>query len=225
MSFIVAVDGPCGSGKGTITKRVQNRMSLMSLDSGILYRCVTLEAINNDLNETNVEQVLKLLDYIDIQIENTNELDIVYLNGNDVTARIRDFDVSTLVSKISPIIPLRERIIAFQHKLSDGKNVIVEGRDTGTVVYPNANVKIFLDADVEVRARRRYEEYIKNGNYISYDDVLDSMRKRDSDDYHRPFGALKKAEDAILVDSTSMTIDEVVDHICDLINEKMNVKN
>lgn len=221
MSFVVAVDGPCGSGKGTITKRVQKKLGLMNLDSGILYRCVTLEAIYNNLNEENTEQILKLLDYIDIQIENTDEKDIVFLNGNDVTDRIRDFDVSTLVSKVSPIIPLRERIVEFQRKLTAGKNVIVEGRDTGTVVFPNADIKIYLDANVEVRARRRYEEYIKNGNYLSFEEVLESMRQRDMDDYHKPYGALKQAEDATLIDSTNMSIDEVVENICRLIQEKL----
>ena len=220
MGIIIAIDGPCGSGKGTITKKVQKKLGLVNIDSGSLFRCVTLTAIDNDLDETNVEQILKLLDLIDIQIEDDGEKDVIYLNGIDVSARIRDFDVSTLVSKIAPIIPLRERMLEFQHKLAYGKNVIIEGRDIGTEVFPNADVKIYLDADVNERAKRRHQEYISNGNYLNFDQVLESMKQRDSDDFHRPYGALKQAEDAIYVDSTNMSIDEVVSEIINIIDDK-----
>ena len=171
MSFIVAVDGPAGSGKGTITKRIKKEMGLVNLDTGITYRCVALQAIRHGLTAENESEIIDLLDDIDIKIENKDEKDIIYLNGEDVSTEIREKPVTNAVSPISSIIPVRKKMIELQRKLAEGKNVIVEGRDIGTVVFPNADLKIYLDADESVRVKRRYDESVKSGINISYEEV------------------------------------------------------
>ena len=224
MNFIVAVDGPAGSGKGTITKRIEKEMGLVNLDTGATYRCVALQALRHGLTAENEREIIDLLDDIDIKIENEGEKDKIYLNGEDVSSEIRETPVTNAVSPISSIIPVREKMIELQRKLAEGKNVIVEGRDIGTVVFPNADLKIYLDADESVRAKRRYEESIKSGIDISYEEVAEHIKWRDKNDKEKKFGALKKAEDAIVVDTTNLTIDEVVEKIKELIKERMKMK-
>lgn len=225
MSFIVAVDGPAGSGKGTITKRIEKEMGLVNLDTGATYRCVALQALRHGLTVENESEIIDLLDDIDIKIENEGEKDKIYLNGEDVSSEIRETPVTNAVSPISSIIPVREKMIELQRKLAEGKNVIVEGRDIGTVVFPNADLKIYLDADESVRVKRRYEESIKSGIDISYEEVAEHIQWRDKNDKEKKFGALKKAEDAVVVDTTNLTIEEAVEKIKELIKEKMKMKN
>lgn len=223
MSFIVAVDGPAGSGKGTITKRIQKELGLINLDTGATYRCVALEALRNGYSVNEEEKITKLIDDMNIEIENTEEKDIIYLNGEDVSKEIRKMEVTKIVSEISSIIPVREKLVLFQRKMTEGKDVIVEGRDIGTVVFPNADLKIYLDASVEVRAKRRYKENLEKNIESNYEEVLENIRKRDEIDKNKKFGALIKAEDAIVVDSSDLTIDEVTKKIKDLIEEKRRI--
>lgn len=224
MSFIVAVDGPAGSGKGTITKRIEKELGLVNLDTGATYRCVALEALRHGLTVNDEEEIVKLLDNMDIKIENEGEKDIIYLNGEDVTKTIRETPVTEAVSPMSAIIPVREKMIKLQRKLAEGKNVIVEGRDIGTVVFPHADLKIYLDADEEIRAKRRYEESIKSGIDITYDEVLKHIQWRDMNDKSKKVGALKKADDAIVIDTSDMTIEEVVQTVKREIERRMSMK-
>lgn len=224
MSFIVAVDGPAGSGKGTITKLISEEMGLVNLDTGATYRCVALQAIRYGLTVGDESAIIDLLDDIDIKIENEGEKDKIYLNGEDVSSEIRETPVTNAVSPISSIIPVRKKMIELQRKLAEGKNVIVEGRDIGTVVFPNADLKIYLDADEAVRVKRRYEESIKSGIDISFEEVEKHIQWRDQNDKRKKFGALKKAEDAIVVDTTNLTIEEVVEIIKELIRGRMYMK-
>ena len=217
MSYIVAVDGPAGSGKGTITKRIKEEIGLLNLDTGATYRCVALMAIRNGLTEKDEEKIIALLDKIKIEIENEGNVDKIFLNGEDVTKKIREKDVTAVVSKISSIIPVREKMVELQRKMAEGKNVIAEGRDIGTVVFPNANLKIYLDANEEVRAKRRYKENIASGMETTYEEVLENIKQRDKNDKEKKVGALKKAEDAILIDTSYLTIDEVVQKVKELI--------
>ena len=221
MGFIVAVDGPAGSGKGTITKRIEKEMGLINLDTGATYRCVALQAIRNGLTVKDEKEIIDLLDDIDIKIESEGEKDKIFLNGEDVSAEIRETPVTNAVSPISSILEVREKMIKLQRKLAEGKNVIVEGRDIGTVVFPDADLKIYLDADESVRVKRRYEESIKSGIDISYEEVEKHIKWRDKNDKNKKYGALKKAEDAVIVDTTNMTIEEATERIKELINEKM----
>ncbi len=224
MSFIVAVDGPAGSGKGTITKRIEKELGLINLDTGATYRCVALEALRHEYTVNDSEQIIQLLDDIDIRIENEGAEDIILLNGEDVSREIRDTPVTEAVSPISSIIPVREKMVALQRQLAEGKNVIVEGRDIGTVVFPNADLKIYLDANEEVRAQRRYKESKEKGIDTTYEEVLKHIKWRDTNDKSKKVGALKKAEDAIVIDTSEMTIDEVVEKIKGVIKEKMKEK-
>ena len=217
--MIVAVDGPAGSGKGTVTKRIEKELGFLNLDTGATYRCVALQVLRENVSLKDEEKIIKIANDIDIKIDNTGDKDIILLNGEDVSKEIRAKEVTSIVSQVSSIIPVREKMVEVQRKLANGKNVIVEGRDIGTVVFPNANIKIYLDASEEVRAKRRYEENIQNGINTTYEEVLENVKMRDYNDMHKKFGALKKAEDAIVVDSTNLTIDEVVEKIKYIIKE------
>ena len=215
--MIVAVDGPAGSGKGTVTKRIEKELGFLNLDTGATYRCVALQVLRENVSLKDEEKIIKIANDIDIKIDNTGDKDIILLNGEDVSKEIRAKEVTSIVSQVSSIIPVREKMVEVQRKLANGKNVIVEGRDIGTVVFPNANIKIYLDASEEVRAKRRYEENIQNGINTTYEEVLENVKMRDYNDMHKKFGALKRADDAIVVDSSNLTIDEVVEKIKDII--------
>ena len=218
--MIVAVDGPAGSGKGTVTKRIEKELGFLNLDTGATYRCVALEVLRRGISLNDEKEIIKVANEIDIQIKNEGEKDIILLNGEDVSKEIRTKEVTQIVSQVSSIIPVREKMVEVQRNLAKGKNVIVEGRDIGTVVFPNADIKIYLDASEEVRAKRRYEENKQNGIDTTYEEVLENVRMRDYNDMHKKVGALKKADDAILVDSTNLSIDEVVNKIKEIIINK-----
>ena len=218
--MIVAVDGPAGSGKGTITKKIAEEMGFLNLDTGATYRCVALETYRNNLDIVKDEQkIIEIANKIDIEIDSSGKKDIILLNGEDVTSKIRTKEVTAIVSQVSSIIPVRKKMVDVQRKLAKGKNVIVEGRDIGTVVFPNADLKIYLDASVEVRANRRFKEEKEKETNITYEEVLESIKQRDYNDMHKKFGALKKAEDAILIDTSNLSIDEVVEKVKGLIRK------
>lgn len=221
--MIVAVDGRAGSGKGTVTKRIEEELGFLSLDTGATYRCVALEVLRNSLNLKDEKEIIEIANNIDIKIDNTGEKDIILLNNEDVSKEIRTKEVTSIVSQISSIIPVREKMVEIQRQLANGKDVIVEGRDIGTVVFPNADLKIYLDASEEIRAKRRYDENVQNGMDITYEEVLENVKMRDYNDMNKPYGALKKAEGAIVIDSTDLTIEEVVEKIKNLIKEKQGV--
>ena len=215
--MIIAVDGPAGSGKGTVTKRIEKELGFLNLDTGATYRCVALQVLRENVSLKDEEEIIKIANDIDIKINNTGDKDIILLNGEDVSKEIRTKEVTSIVSQVSSIIPVREKMVEVQRKLANGKNVIVEGRDIGTVVFPNADIKIYLDASEEIRAQRRYEENKQNGIDTTYEEVLENVKMRDYNDMHKKVGALKKAEDAIVVDSTNLTIDQVVEKVKNII--------
>ena len=216
--MIVAVDGPAGSGKGTVTKRIEKELGFLNLDTGATYRCVALATLKNNVKLEETEKIIQIANEINIEIDNTQEKDIILLNG-DVSKEIRSKEVTAIVSQISSIIPVRERMVEVQRKLATGKNVIVEGRDIGTVVFPNADLKIYLDASEEIRAKRRYKENMENGINTTYEEVLENVKLRDYNDKNKKVGALKKAEDAVVIDSSKMNIDEVVEKVKELIKQ------
>lgn len=217
--MIVAVDGPAGSGKGTVTKKIEEELGFLNLDTGATYRCVALQTLREGLKLENEKEIIEIANSIDIKIDNTGDKDIILLNGEDVSKEIRTKEVTAIVSQISSIIPVRERMVEVQRSLAKGKNVIVEGRDIGTVVFPNADVKIYLDASEEIRAKRRYDENVQNGIDTTYEEVLENVKMRDYNDMHKPYGALKKADDAVVVDSTNLSIEEVVEKIKNIIKD------
>ena len=221
MSFIVGIDGPAGSGKGTVTKRVANELGLINIDTGSTYRCVALEALNKKVALEDKEKIIEIAKSISIDIIPNKEGDRVYLNEEDVTLAIRSKEVTSIVSQISSINEVRFAMVDLQRKLAQGKNVIMEGRDICTYVFPNADVKIYLDASIEERAKRRFKENQEKKIDMSYEEVYESIRLRDENDMKKEIGALKKAEDSIVIDTTNLSIDEVVERVIRIIKEKI----
>ena len=220
MSFVVAIDGPAGSGKGTITKLVGEKTGLINIDTGAMYRCVTLYMLRNNINLEETEKINKMLNEIDIEFKKENEIDKVYLNKEDVTKEIRSKAVNEFVSQVSHVVEIRENITNLSRKVAEGKNVIMEGRDIGTNVFPNADIKIYLDATPEERANRRMKQNEEKGIDMSYEEVLKNIKFRDNNDKTSKVAPLKQAKDAIYIDTTDMTIPEVVEKITNLVLEK-----
>ena len=221
MSFVVAIDGPAGSGKGTIAKKISKELGLVNLDTGATYRCVALQSIKENVPLSDEKGIIKLLDNINIQFEISEPTDIVILNGKDVTKDIRTKEVTNIVSQVSSIKEVRFKMVDIQRKMAQGKNVVMEGRDIGTYVFPNADVKIYLDATLEERAKRRYKENVEKGIYTTYEEVVENLELRDKNDKAKEIGALKVAEDAIIIDSTKLSIEQVVEKVKNIIKEKM----
>lgn len=220
MSFIVGIDGPAGSGKGTVTKQVANRLGLINIDTGSTYRCVALETINQGVRLEEKDKIIEIAKTIKVDIQALPEGDRIFLNGKEVTKEIRSKEVTEIVSQISSIKEVRFEMVNLQRRLAEGKDVIMEGRDICTYVFPNADVKIYLDASIEERAKRRYKEMQEKNINMSYEEVEENIRKRDENDKAKEIGALKKAEDSIVVDTTSLTIEQVVEKIIEIINNK-----
>mgnify|MGYP004617393309 FL=1 len=220
MSFIVAIDGPAGAGKGTITKLVGEKLNLMNIDTGATYRCVTLAVIENGYTLKEEEKIVDLLDKISIEFKKEK----TYLNNKDVTKEIRTSKVDNMVSQVSHIQRVRDCMAEFQRKMAKGKDVIMEGRDIGTNVFPEADVKIYLDATPEERAKRRMLQNEEKGIQIPLEEIIENIKFRDNNDKTSKVAPLKMAEDAIYVDSTELTIDEVVNKIIDIINQKKGQK-
>lgn len=223
MSFVVAIDGPAGTGKGTITGLISKEMGLVNIDTGATYRCVALSTIRNNIKLEETEKIIKLLDSIEIDMKNDNGVQTVFLNGEDVTTEIRSKEVTKIVSQVSSIKEVRFKMVDIQRKLAEGKDVIMEGRDITTYVFPNADVKIYLDADEEERAKRRYKELQEKNVEMSYEEVLENIRARDKNDREKEIGALKIVEDATYIDTTNMTIEQVKQAVIEVIKiEKKN---
>lgn len=221
MGFVVAIDGPAGSGKGTITKLVGEKLDFVTFDTGAMYRAVSYYMIKNSISLTDKISIEKMLSEIDIKIEFENKMQVLYLNSQKLIKELRTKEVNEIVSQVSHIPQVRTAMVDLQRKLANGINVILEGRDIGTNVFPNANVKIYLDASAEERANRRLKQNLENGiTNISYEEILENIKFRDNNDKTSDVAPLKKADDAIVVDSTDMSIDEVVETILKIIDEK-----
>ena len=225
MSFIVAMDGPAGTGKGTITNLISKEMGLVNIDTGATYRCVALYAIKNNIKLEEKEKIIESLPNIHIDMKNEQGVQKVYLNNEDVTSEIRSKEVTKIVSQVSSIVEVRFAMVEVQRNLAKGKDVIMEGRDITTYVFPNADVKIYLDADEEERAKRRYKEMQEKGIEMTYDEVLKNIQIRDKNDKEKEIGALKIAEDAIYIDTTNLSIEEVKEKVKKIITEKYKNKN
>ena len=220
MSFIVAIDGPAGTGKGTVTKILAKKFKLVNIDTGGMYRCVTLAMLNRGIKLEELDKIVELLENIQIEIKYEKDKQLFYLDGEDVTEKIRSKEVSDLVSQVSSIKEVRFAMVKLQRKLAEGKNVIMEGRDIGTYVFPKADVKIYLDADLEERAKRRYIQNMEKGINTSYLEVLENVKQRDKNDLSKKIGALRVAPDAEVVDSTQISIQQVVREMTAIINNK-----
>ena len=215
--MIIAIDGPAGSGKSTIAKLVALELGFEYLDTGAMYRMVTLLLVNKKISLEDIRSIEKELKNMKIDILNNR----FFLNNVDVTDEIRTPIVSENVSKVAKIKEIRYKMVELQREISKSKNTILDGRDIGTVVFPNAEIKIYLIADEVERAKRRYSE-LKNNSEISFEDVLKNIIERDRIDSTRVESPLKKAEDAIEIDTTGNTIEEVKEKILLVIEEYKN---
>jgi cytidylate kinase len=220
MAFVVAIDGPAGSGKGTITKLVGSKMNLVNIDTGAMYRCVALDCLRKNIDSTNLEGIEEVLKNIKINFKKENDKELVFLNGENVTEEIRKTLVDNNVAKFAAVKIIRDKVTPMQREMGEKTDVIMEGRDIGTVVFPDADVKIFLDCSVEERARRRYKQDLEKGIQTTYEEVLESIKERHKLETEREVAPFVKAEDAILVDSSNMTIEEVTNRIVEIIKEK-----
>lgn len=221
MGFIVAVDGTAGSGKGSITKIVAERLNLTAIDTGAMYRCVALAMLEQNIKLEELSKIAELLKNIKIEFVEDETGKKVFLNGKDVSLKIRTVEVTEYTSPVATIGIVREHLVKLQRKMAESIDVIMEGRDIGTNVFPNADVKIYLDATPEERAKRRFRQNKDNGIDTPYEEILKNVIDRDYRDSHREISPLTKAPDAIYVDSTGMTVEEEAEEVIRIIKEKM----
>jgi len=219
MSFNIAIDGPAGAGKSTIARRAAAEMGFIYVDTGALYRSVAYYCITNGADLNVPESIEKLLPGITPELRFIDGVQHVFVNGSDVSDKIRTPEVSMAASKVSAIPAVRAFLFDLQQKISRENDIIMDGRDIGTVVLPNADLKIFLTASPEARADRRFAELKNKENAPSYEQVLADIIKRDHDDSTRAIAPLKQAEDAVLLDTTSLDLEQSVKAVMDLVKK------
>ena len=220
MSFNIAVDGPAGAGKSTIAKLVAKKMNLIYVDTGAMYRAMALYLLRMGVDINDDDAVIKECVNADITIKYEDGAQVVYLNGDNVNAFLRTQEVGNAASKTSVLAPLRAHLLSLQQNLAKTSDCIMDGRDIGTCVLPNADVKIYLTASSEVRAKRRYDELTAKGEICDLAKIKADIEERDYRDMNRETAPLKQAEDAVLVDSSYMTIEEVVEEIIKISERK-----
>lgn len=217
----IAIDGPSGAGKSTISRKAAEKFGFIYVDTGAIYRTIGLATKIRGVSLDDTAAVVALLPTLEIELKyNDAGEQHMYLDGNDVSRDIRLPEVSMLASKVSAIPAVREFLVDMQRGMAEKYDVIMDGRDIGTVILPNADLKIFLTADVRDRAHRRYEELRAKGMEKPFDEVLAEMEKRDEQDTQRAAAPLKAADDAVLLDTSGNTLEESIDEVCRLISEK-----
>jgi len=221
--MIIAIDGPAAAGKSTVAKKIANQLNYVYIDTGAMYRAITLAANINGIDYEDELNLAKLTKNTSITFKQNDGMQQVFINNKDVTLDIRNQDVTNNVSTVAKHQKVREILVEKQRELAQNKHVVMDGRDIGSHVLPNADVKLFLVASVEERAKRRHEENLANGFESNLDQLKEEIRKRDQIDSEREVSPLVKAEDAIEVDTTNMNIDEVTNYILSIISNKMKV--
>ena len=217
----IAIDGPAGAGKSSIAKALSKRLGYIYIDTGAMYRAVALFFLDEGVKDSEDSRIESLLEKLDISIKYEDGTQKVFLNGVDVSDKLRLEQIGKLASKFSAIGSVREKLVALQRKLAKKENVVMDGRDIGTVVLPNADLKIYLSASSKVRAKRRYLELLEKGNTdLDINLIEDEIIKRDEADINREISPLKQAEDAYYLDSSDMTLEEVVSKILSMVKEE-----
>ena len=210
MNKIIAIDGPAGSGKGTLAKALAERLNLVNIDTGATYRCLALKVLREGIALEDEDLIVELSKTIAIDLKQDGT---VFLDGEDVTKEIRSNEVTQIVSPISSIVRLRKNMVDIQRKIAEGKDVVMEGRDITTVVFPKAKYKFYLDAALESRAQRRFKETQEKGIDMSYQEVYNNIEERDYNDMNKEVGALKRTKEQIYIDTTNLTVEEEVEII------------
>lgn len=217
----IAIDGPAGAGKSTVAKKIADELNYVYVDTGAMYRAITWDALQSRVDVHNEEQLMNRIETFELELIPRSNGQKVQLNGKDITEQIRQRDVTNHVSFVASHEKVRAAMVKLQQKMASKKGVVMDGRDIGTAVLPNAEVKIFLNATLEERARRRYEELKAKGIEQSLEQLTKEMKLRDERDSTREFAPLRKAEDAISVDTTGLSIDEVAERIISIAKQKM----
>lgn len=213
--MVVAIDGPCGSGKGTIAKILSEKLNLVNIDTGATYRCLALKTLENNIELKDEQKIIELSENLNVEFKEGK----VFLDGKDVSKKIREKEVTQIVSPISSIIEVRKNMVELQRKMASTYDVILEGRDITTVVFPNAEYKFYLDATLEERVNRRIKQNKEMNIDMSEEEIRKNISDRDYNDMNKPVGALKRTEDQIYIDSTNMTIEEVVEKMISIIEK------
>ncbi len=216
----VAVDGPAGAGKSTISKEVAKRLGFVYIDTGAMYRAIGLAAVRRGIETTDAEGVESILSEVEVAISHNQDGQQIFLNGENVSEEIRLPEISVAASNVAVIPAVRLKLVELQRRMAEETDVIMDGRDIGTYVLPDAEVKIFLTASVEERAKRRLKELEEKGIETDLEAVLSDMQYRDKNDSGREFAPLKAAEDSIPFDNTDITLSRAVDKICEIIKER-----
>lgn len=220
--YIIAIDGGAGTGKSTVSNEISKRLNIVHIDTGALYRAATVYFLDNDIDPID-ENIDKNLNNINIELKNINNELNVFLNGENVTSKIRKEIVSNTVPIVAKYQPLREKIVEIQREIAKNQSVVIDGRDIGTVVFPNADLKIFLTASLEKRAERRTSDLNANNEKIDINKTREDLAKRDLQDTTRKNSPLKQAQDAIVVDTTNNTVEMSADIIIDLLKKRIDI--
>lgn len=220
----IAIDGPAGAGKSTIARRAAKKLGFLYVDTGALYRAIGLFMLRKGIDPGDAHSVIPLLKSISVSLEYRGGEQRVILCGKDVSDQIRTDDVSLAASRVSPIPEVRSFLFSLQRDIAKTNNVVMDGRDIGTVVLPDARVKIFLTASAEERAKRRYLQLIHSGVKADYDEVLRDLKQRDYNDTHRAVSPLKRADDAALLDTTNDSLEQSITHLIGIVEEKTGGK-
>lgn len=219
--YSIAIDGPVGAGKSTIAKLVAKKLNIIYIDTGAMYRTVGLYVVRKGLDTKSADDVKSVLDEINLEVKLLQKGQTIFLNGENVTDLIRTPEISMAASAVSAVPEVREKMVQMQRNMAKSESVIMDGRDIGTVVLPNANIKIYLNAALDTRAERRYKELIRKGQKVTFEDVKNDIIKRDKNDMERAASPLKKADDAIELDTTGKTLEQVVDEVVELVEKKI----
>ena len=222
--YSIAIDGPAGSGKSTVAKELSDRLGIIYVDTGAMYRTVAYYCMKNGISTTDGKAVAEALDNIKMDISIEDGVQRMILNGEDVTGLIRSAEVGQGASDVGTFVPVRDRLVEMQQEMAKKTSVVMDGRDIGTVVLPNAEVKIYLNADVEERARRRRKDFLAKGVDEPLESVVEQIRRRDHNDMTREYNPLRKADDAVEIDTTGLNVEQVTEAIMKIVNENTGKK-